>query len=219
MTSAAPSDATTGLRRHRGVDQRVAAGPHQRRERERRAQAQRQPQQAARAGNRHRLGQELRDDVAPPRADGAADADLARPLEHRREQHVHDADAADEERDGGERAHQQLEEQDALRRRRGACQPARGHGHAIAVAGARPGIDARAQRGTSSTRGARTVIHGGTGSRDGTMSAADRRVRHHQLQRSAARRRGQHTDDANGAAIGTDLPSHRAVDADFDGCR
>ena len=48
-----------------------------------------------------------------PRADGAADADLARALEHAREHDVHDPDAADEQRDRRERDHDEAE--DALR--------------------------------------------------------------------------------------------------------
>ena len=46
-------------------------------------------------------------------ADGAADADLARPLHHAREHDVHDADAADEQRDRRDRDHDDVE--DALR--------------------------------------------------------------------------------------------------------
>ena len=40
------------------------------------------------------------------RADGLAQADLARALGDRRQHHVHDADAADDERDAGHRAEQ-----------------------------------------------------------------------------------------------------------------
>ena len=54
--------------------------------------------------------EELEADVAPPRADRAAHADLARALEHRREHDVHDADAADEQRDAGDGAHDDVEE-------------------------------------------------------------------------------------------------------------
>ena len=43
-------------------------------------------------------------DVAPVRADRHADADLARPLRHAHEHDVHDPDAADDERDAGDRA-------------------------------------------------------------------------------------------------------------------
>ena len=60
-----------------------------------------------------RLHHELREDVAGAGADGAADADLARPLEHRGQHDVHDPDAADEQRDAGDRAHDDVE--DALR--------------------------------------------------------------------------------------------------------
>ena len=47
------------------------------------------------------------EDVAPPRTDGLADPDLARPFRHRYEHDVHDADAADEERDSHDCAHDQ----------------------------------------------------------------------------------------------------------------
>ena len=41
------------------------------------------------------------------RADGEADADFARPFGHAHEHDVHDADAADDQRDAGDRAEQQ----------------------------------------------------------------------------------------------------------------
>ena len=44
-------------------------------------------------------------------ADGQADADLARPLGDRDEHDVHDADAADEQRNAGDRAEQQRHHQ------------------------------------------------------------------------------------------------------------
>ena len=52
-------------------------------------------------------------DVALLGADRAADADLARPLHHAGEHDVHDPDAADQQRDRGDRHHDHLE--DALR--------------------------------------------------------------------------------------------------------
>ena len=60
--------------------------------------------QAAEDGQRDRLDQELRQDVAAARADRLADADLARPLADRHEHDVHDPDAADDERDRGDAA-------------------------------------------------------------------------------------------------------------------
>src|ERR1041385_3092719 len=65
---------------------------------------------AAEQRDRERLDHELRADVDAARADGAADADLARPLHHRGQHDVHDADAADEERDPGDRAHDDVED-------------------------------------------------------------------------------------------------------------
>jgi hypothetical protein len=53
---------------------------------------------------RHRLDQELHEDVAPARADRLADADLARALGDRHQHDVHDADAADEQGDADDRA-------------------------------------------------------------------------------------------------------------------
>ena len=44
------------------------------------------------------------------RPDGAAHADLARPLEHRGQHDVHDADAADQQRDAGDAAHHDVEQ-------------------------------------------------------------------------------------------------------------
>ena len=67
-----------------------------------------QPDQAVRhgdadeaAGERRRqaLEQELQQDLAPPRAERLAHADLARALLHVHEHDVHDADAADGQRD------------------------------------------------------------------------------------------------------------------------
>ena len=62
----------------------------------------RHAQQAADAGEDDRLDQELLGDVPPLGAQGPADADLAGPLGHRRQHDVHDADAADQERDRGD---------------------------------------------------------------------------------------------------------------------
>ena len=53
------------------------------------------PTDAAEQTERDRLDQELGGDVAPRRAQRAAQADLADPLEHRHEGHVGDAERAD----------------------------------------------------------------------------------------------------------------------------
>ena len=54
----------------------------------------------------HGLHQELGEDVPPARPDGHPEADLAGPLGHRHQHDVHDADAADQERDGRDRRQQ-----------------------------------------------------------------------------------------------------------------
>ena len=68
------------------------------------------PSRPPKTRHEHGLDQELREDVAPPRADRLADADLARALGHRHEHDVHDADPADEQRDRGDRAEQRGED-------------------------------------------------------------------------------------------------------------
>src|SRR5262245_40150631 len=65
---------------------------------------------AAGGRDQRRLHDELADDVGPPRANRAPDADLAGPLEHADEHDVHDADAADEQRDRRERDHDDVED-------------------------------------------------------------------------------------------------------------
>ena len=54
-------------------------------------------------GQQHRLEQELQADVARPGADRLAQADLPGPLAHRDQHDVGDADAADQQRDPGDR--------------------------------------------------------------------------------------------------------------------
>ena len=51
---------------------------------------------AAAHAEKHRLGQELKQHMQAAGADRHAQADLARPLGHRDEQDIHDADAADQ---------------------------------------------------------------------------------------------------------------------------
>ena len=63
-------------------------------------------QQAQRDG----LNQELQPDVAGLRADGDADADLAGAFGDAHEHDVHDADAADQERDAGDGPEQQRDD-------------------------------------------------------------------------------------------------------------
>ena len=60
-------------------------------------------EQAADAGEHHGLDQELLGDVAALGPQGPADPDLAGPLGHGRQHDVHDADAADQERDRRDR--------------------------------------------------------------------------------------------------------------------
>ena len=60
------------------------------------------PMQAAEQADHQRLDDELHQDVVRPRADRLAQADLAGPLGDAHEHDVHDADAADQERDGGD---------------------------------------------------------------------------------------------------------------------
>ncbi len=64
-----------------------------------------------------RLDEELGEDVAAARADGLADADLARPLADRDQHDVHDPDAADDQRDRGDPAEQQRQRRADRRRR------------------------------------------------------------------------------------------------------
>ena len=70
------------------------------------ADAEQRAQDAARQAQHGRLDQELQQDVPRLRADRHADADLARALGHRHEQDVHDADAADQQRDRRDRGEQ-----------------------------------------------------------------------------------------------------------------
>ena len=58
------------------------------------------------------LEQELQQDRAAPRAERLADADLPRPLGHRHEHDVHDADAADRQRQHADEAEHQLQPED-----------------------------------------------------------------------------------------------------------
>ena len=73
-------------------------------------EAERDAGEPAEHRERERGDEELEADVGAARADRAADADLARLLEHRREHDVHDADAADEQRDAGDQAHHEVEQ-------------------------------------------------------------------------------------------------------------
>src|SRR5215470_9432418 len=59
--------------------------------------------------DRQRLYQELLPDVSAARAEAAADSDLARPLQDVGEHDVHDADAANQQRDAGDAAHDDVE--------------------------------------------------------------------------------------------------------------
>ena len=76
----------------------------------RQGQAQADAEQAAQARQRHRLDQELPGNVAALGTQGAADADLAGALGHRRQHDVHDADAAHHQRDRGDGPEHQRED-------------------------------------------------------------------------------------------------------------
>ncbi|MPL92315.1 hypothetical protein SDC9_38413 [bioreactor metagenome] len=67
------------------------------------AKRQRDAEHAADQTHEHRLDQKLPDDVAAPRADRHAHADLAGALGHRDQHDVHHPDAADDERDHRDR--------------------------------------------------------------------------------------------------------------------
>jgi hypothetical protein len=70
-------------------------------------QGQADAEHAAEQAHQHRFDQELLADVALPRTHGHAHADLAGALGHRHQHDVHHADAADQQRDGGDGADQQ----------------------------------------------------------------------------------------------------------------
>src|SRR5690606_7017351 len=59
-------------------------------------------------GDHHGLDQELTNDVPLLGANGAANADFAGSFQHGRQHDVHDADAADQQRDAGDRDHDDL---------------------------------------------------------------------------------------------------------------
>jgi hypothetical protein len=98
---------------------------------------------------RHRLDQELREDVAAARADRHAQADFARALGDRHQHDVHDADAADHERHGSDRGEQDREHlrlaSCAARPPTGCARKSRPPGQ-VAACGAGAGIRASAAR-------------------------------------------------------------------------
>src|SRR5262249_56763466 len=71
--------------------------------------ADRAPADAASRGEQQRFGEELGADVGFGGAEGAAQADLAAPLEHRDDHHVGDADPADQQGDRAEAEKQRVE--------------------------------------------------------------------------------------------------------------
>jgi hypothetical protein len=117
----AEDDADGGVERHRDEDD-VDLNLH--RPLEPRGQPPRHPDPACDAhqtsGDRQyeRFDQELEEDARRLRADGHADADLARPFRDADEHDVHDADAADQQRDGGDAREQRQDRVGALRLRR-----------------------------------------------------------------------------------------------------
>ena len=70
----------------------------ERRDRDRDGRAEHRADDAAEDRQHDRLGEHLRHDVGPPRAERLAQADLARPLGDHHQHDVHDHDAADDER-------------------------------------------------------------------------------------------------------------------------
>src|SRR5688572_13649694 len=66
-------------------------------------------EQAAADGHQECFDEKLCSDVTARRADGPPDADFMRPLDHRRQHDVHDADAADDQRQDGDAAHDNAE--------------------------------------------------------------------------------------------------------------
>ena len=75
-----------------------------------RADAEPDADQPADDAEQHRLDEELQQDVALPGAERLAQADLAGPLADADQHDVGDADAADEQRDGGDRGQHQGEQ-------------------------------------------------------------------------------------------------------------
>ena len=96
MAAAQPNDSATapGVTCGRPLQQRV--------HRPRGAEAERDADGAAGERQDDRLDQELQQHVEVARADRQAQADLARPLGHRHQHDVHDADAADQQRHRGD---------------------------------------------------------------------------------------------------------------------
>ena len=71
--------------------------------------------QSADDGDQHGLRQELTNNVGLACTDGAANTDFARALEHRGQHDVHDADAADQQRDAGDTDHDDGEDLNCVR--------------------------------------------------------------------------------------------------------
>ena len=121
------------------------------------------PIDAAERRQRDRLGEDLPQDVAPPRAERLAQPDLARPLADDHQHDVHDDDAADDER----------EADDADQDREDA-----GRGLAVDV------------RGTCPTR-ATPKLSGSFGRSRRSIRSATRRVVHRRLRRASDRSAGR----------------------------
>src|ERR1035438_3859392 len=153
------------------------------------------PNGAAHARQHNRLNQDLRHDIAMPRAHGFADADFARPLGDAHQHDVHDHDAAHHQRNAGDRhyhggnqAENLIDEAaDGVRRERieivglaGTGVKARAQQHAGLIQRTLQ-VQAAARPGTAkeSEAGARTVqpVEGGSGDVDRVVQvAAERRT-------------------------------------------
>ncbi len=83
--------------------------PASQRDQARHDEAEHDAEASAHKGNQHGLDHELANDVGLARTDGAANADFARALENAGQHDVHDADAADQKGNGGDRNHDGVE--------------------------------------------------------------------------------------------------------------
>ena len=79
----------------------------------RRGQTNGGPDCTADPGDRHRLGEELQQNVAPPRTNSLPNPDFSCALGDRRQQNIHDPDSADDERDARDRSHEQAKDHQA----------------------------------------------------------------------------------------------------------
>ncbi len=107
MPNTMPTTAGETERERHGPPWRMRRGEirNQRRGQRAYAVADREPHEPAEQAEHERFQQKLQQDVVALGADRLADADLACPLRDRHEHDVHDADAADEQRDAHDAGH------------------------------------------------------------------------------------------------------------------